>query len=464
MTAPSKLTKILLVVFACLHLAFATSFALETPYRTGGFLYNQRDVEHGGYAHAPDIGAPDERQHANYVRYLLKEHALPVLHPGAPDTGEEYESHQPPLYYALTAGVATVTGQTDVETGSFGNVARIFNALIGVSGIIGIFFAALWATKREDVAIVGTAFAALLPMNCALSGAISNDPLLISMISWSFALCAKALGAEEDRDIKKAMILAAVFAGLSCLTKSTGLISILGLVATAISLRKQVPLAKVAGWASIAFLIALPVWIRNQMIYGDPLAQKVFKEAFTGSAQKPMIIATIEASNAPGSPEVQYWLNWVGYWAARSYIGVFGYMDIWMNASGKAIRDTDPNWLYKGILAFIAVGKLAFLVYLRNKWKEVPRAIWVGLLIAVLTILLFIGFNMTYFQAQGRYLLPALAPAAIVLGIGWGMIFRSKLIPALLVVVLVFGGTSVYALSQLSSEFAARQSGSLSPR
>ena len=292
-------------------------------------------------------------------------------------------------------------------------------------------------------------------MNCAISGSISNDPLLIAMISWSFAFCAKAIGAEENDEVAKPLLIAAIFAGLACLTKSTGLVAIAGLAVTALYLRGRLPIAKVAGIALISCLIAAPMWIRNQMLYGDPLAQKVFKEAFTGSAQKGMIMAQIEGSNSAGSPEVQYWMNWVGYWTARSYIGAFGNMDIWLNGKGGPYNN-DPNWLYKAIIAFIALAIIAFYVDVRNRYKDISKAVWVGLVVAVLTLILFIGFNMTYFQAQGRYLLPCLAPTAVILGLGWIKVFKSKLMPALIAVSLVFGGTTVYALSNLSQEFEIR--------
>ncbi len=414
-----------------------------------------------------DIGAPDERQHANYIRFLVNQHKLPVLIPGSPDVGEEYESHQPPLYYVISSVPAVITGQTDVETAGFGRTIRIFNCLIGATGIIGVFFAALWATKREDIALVATAFAALLPMNCALSGTVSNDPLLISMISWAFAFCAKALGSEDIKDCSKALIWAAVFSGLACLTKSTGLVSVAALAATVMFLRRQLPVQKLAGYFFISILIVSPIWIRNQILYGDPLAQKVFQLAFTGSPKKELILGIIESKGSPGSPEVQYWMNWVGYWSARSYIGAFGYLDIWLNSSGHASTSDkypDPNLLYKGILAFIVLAKLAFVLHVRNRVREVQSAIWVGLVIAAFTILLFIGFNLTFFQAQGRYLLPCLAPTALILAIGWLNLFKSKLMPVLITVTILFGGTTIYALTQLEPEFSARISGTVSPR
>jgi 4-amino-4-deoxy-L-arabinose transferase-like glycosyltransferase len=457
MIAISKLAKILLLVFACLHLVFSVSFALKTPYRQAGFVFMTRKLP------TADVGAPDERQHANYIRFLLKDHTLPVLDPKSLSLGEEYQSHQPPFFYVSAAIVATVTGQTDVESQSFGNTIRIFNCLIGVFGVCGVFFAALWASKREEVAIVASAFAALLPMNCALSGAISNDPLLFAFISWSFAYCSRAFHCEDESLAKKYLLSAAIFTGVACITKTTGLVALAGLGATLLAMKRVLPGKVLATTGLLALAIAIPVWLRNQMIYGDPLAQKVFKEAFVASAQKSTILDQIELSNAAGSPEVQYWINWVGYWTARSFVGVFGNMDIWLNGKSGPY-DNDPNYLYKGLIAFIAVAKLSFLLYLRNKWKEVQRPVLIGFLMSVLTGLLFVAFNMTYFQAQGRYLLPAIAPLSVMFAIGWLNLFKSKLIPVLVTVVVLFGGTTIYALTQLEPEFSDRISGSVSPR
>jgi hypothetical protein len=463
MNALSKFAKILLLVFACLHLVFAVGFATKTPYRQAGYLFSQKDPKTGFFAKAPDIGAPDERQHANYVRTLLKDHQLPVFQPSSHNFGDEYQGHQPPLYYVCAALAATVTGQTDVETQSFGNVLRLFNALIGASGIVGIFFAALWTSKREDVAILSASFASVLPMNCALSGAISNDPLLISLVAWSYAFSAKASQTEKDADAKKGLLIAAVFTGLACVTKSSGLVAMIGFAITAFSMRQRIPTKQLAPALGLAILIALPIWIRNQILYGDPLAQKAFKEAFTGSAQKSNIVAEIEMGGAPGSPEVNYWINWFGYWVARSFIGTFGYMDIWLNSSSRAARSTDPNTLYKLLIAFIAFAKLSFLIGLRRNWKDTPKPVFVGLIVAIITFMLLVGFNMTYFQAQGRYLMPALAPLSLMFAIGWLTLFRSKLIPVLLTVVVVFGGTTIYSISRLEPEFSDRISGIVSP-
>ena len=202
------------------------------------------------------------------------------------------------------------------------------------------------------------------------------------------------------------------------------------------------------------FLIVSWIWYRNLNLYGDPLAQGAFKQAFVGSAQKSIILNQIVNSEAAGSPEVQYWLNWVGYWTARSFIGVFGYLDIWINDTTKPYSD-DPNLLYKAIILLNFLGLGGGVLWLRNNWNENKRlgAITLGLI--GLTVALFVMFNNTYFQAQARYLFPALSAFATLMAIGWVQIFRKWQV-ALALVVIIFGGFTIYAGTQLPGEFAKR--------
>lgn len=446
-----RTSRILLLVFAVAHFVFALMFAFSTPYRQSGILMGSRDPSTGQRQRVVDIGAPDERQHANYVRHLVQQKSLPVFDPKSPTLGEDYQFHQPPLYYAVTAAAETVAGQSDPESQAFGKVGRILNALIGTLGIFGVFFAGLWATKNRGLALASTAFAALLPMNCALSGTMSNDPLLICLISWGFALLARSLSEEEIK--AKWLLGAAVISGLACLTKSSGLILMVGLFCTAFLVRKRVPLNVLAGTLGLAVLMVLPIWMRNQSLYGDPLAQKAFKEAFVGSAQKQMIVAGIEASNAAGSPEIQYWINWVGYWTFRSYFGVFGYMDIWLNETGRANSDA-PNLLYKAWMAFALLGGFAFLA----KWRKekITQALGIALILAIITKVLFVGFNMTYFQAQGRYLLPSIAATGVILATGWSYLVKERIGIVIATISIFFGGATIYALSKLPAEFKER--------
>lgn len=449
----------MLIFFVVAHFVIACVYASLTPYRQAGILLNQRNRE-GGYASAKDIGAPDERQHANYIGYLMTEKSLPVFDPKATDLYEKYQRHQPPLYYGISAVTAALSGAGNPDDQSFKRM-RYLNALIGCLSVVGVFFAGRWGLKSDGVALGASAFVALLPMNAALSGAISNDPLLIALSCFAFGYCLKSLRNEnEDGDsvfIAKDLAIAGMFAGLACLTKSSGLIAVMTFFVTSGVLfsrfgafRKQIVFA-----CLVPLLIASPIWLRNQSLYGDPLAQSAFKQAFGDSAQKSMILQSIEASNAAGSPEVQYWINWVGYWTARNFIGVFGYSDIFLNASGKALSNSDPNILYKVVIAihFITMGAAVFV---GRKLKTHASFVAMSLVMIGGALLVFGAFNNTYFQAQARYLFPALGGFALLSAYGWSLIFKKSGWLTVGAITLLYGFLNYVALSQLSQEFAKR--------
>jgi 4-amino-4-deoxy-L-arabinose transferase-like glycosyltransferase len=448
------------LIAAC-HFLLATLFAMRTPYRQAGLKLTERDAS-GGYARILDIGAPDERQHANYIRFVLKNHSKPKFEPKRPDFGEEYQSHQPVLFYSLASTVARISGSTDVENVGFGQKIRLLNAFIGALGVIGAFLVGLWGTGRRDFGYCVAAFQAFLPMNCALSGAISNDPLLITLCTWSLALWFRTITINKDfRGPWAQTIVCGMFAGLAAATKTHGVAMILvGAMLGVYALVTKKAWAKHAIIATgIALLVPLPHYVSNTNLYGDPFGQKVFKDAFMGSAQKVSIVQAIEASGAPGSPEVQYWLNWIGYWTARSFIGVFGYMDIWLNESSLATGKA-PNWLYKAVILLNFGGLVTTLAGLRpsaKKGESLPNlTIPLCILLCAVIVLFFIGFCNTYFQAQGRYLFPALPAFGLLLSVGWTKWLKNRPELALLLIVVVFGGISLYAINLLPAEFARR--------
>ncbi|MCH7945524.1 MAG: glycosyltransferase family 39 protein, partial [Armatimonadetes bacterium] len=333
---PAYALAALLAIFA----VWCVAFSLKTPYRQPGVLIHQNR------AAAPDIGAPDERQHANYVRHLLDGKGFPVLEPGSPDLGETYQSHQPPLYYVLAAGWAKITASDPTDDES-GRRLRWLSTLIGLGTLLGIFFAARWGLQSDAVGLAAVAFAGLMPMFIALHSAVSNDPLLFLICSWTVALAAK--GIRQGWDFKLALICGAV-AGLGLLTKTTALALIPTLAAALAATRfwgNGRP--SVGVWAvclGLPILIGLPWMVRNQSLYGDPFAVSAFNEAFVGSPRPQTVVIPArvdwdpvyndaafkiaEANPGIGGAELidrvydevgftaaahyDYWFNWVGWW------------------------------------------------------------------------------------------------------------------------------------------------------
>jgi 4-amino-4-deoxy-L-arabinose transferase-like glycosyltransferase len=432
------------LLLAAAHAFLAIIYASETPYRTQGILLGQRDSVTGAHAQIADIGNPDERQHANYVQNLLDGKGFPVLKPGIPDAGEHIEDHQPPLYYLASAGFAKLVGVSNV--GNDGAVRlRWLNAIIGAGTVLGVFYLGFWGLGRSDVALGAAAVAASLPMNCALSGAISNDPLLFLICTWTLAVCALAI--RQGWSLKLS-VAAGVLVGLGLLTKTTALALVpILLVATLLPQKKRPTIAMTAAAAAAIVILAGPWLVRNQMVYGDPLALGVFKEAFTGTAQAKDLISGMGGST--------YWKDMVGWWTARSFFGVFGYMDIWLNETGTPGGGKDI--VYRLLLAIGLILIAAWVAsFFRSDWKESRAVQIVNACFLVVVVLLFISFNKTYFQAQGRYLYPAIGPIAVALSSGCFVILkdRGKVAVAVLAGILLL--VNVYAMAKLPTEFQKR--------
>ncbi|HRK23150.1 MAG TPA: DUF2142 domain-containing protein, partial [Fimbriimonadaceae bacterium] len=330
---------------------------------------------------------------------------------------------------------------------------RFLNALIGGATVLGTYFFVLWGFRRQDGALTAAAFAALLPMNLALSGAISNDPLLYALCTWALALTAR--GIRNGFTVKSAAGIGLLM-GLAFLTKTTAvaLIPAIG-VGFAMARPSKSDILRIGGTAAaIALFLGVPWWLRNLSAYGDPLAISAFNAAFTGSPQ------AADFLKFPGGGPVDYWVTGsvtgtgVAWWTLRSFFGVFGYMDIFVFEA------------FYGILAF-ALAILLFLRLASMRKAPDPEAKPVqamGFLFFFVVLALFMRFNSQYFQGQARYLFPALAPIAATIGLAIASLRKEssakgkaggELVPSM-VLGIVLIGLNAFALSKLPSEFGVR--------
>jgi 4-amino-4-deoxy-L-arabinose transferase-like glycosyltransferase len=424
--------KISLVLIAVVmaHMVLAAGYAYLTPYRTAGYLFMQ-----GPPHRVPDIGAPDERQHVNYVIHVASGRGFPVLVPGSPDLYETYQAHQPPLYYLLSTAWAATVARGDLTEAGPGVRLRLLNALVGGGTVLGVYFLCLWGFRRAQVAIGAAAIAALLPMFVALCGAVNNDPLLILLCTWTLALCAKTV---REGWTSKLAIGIGLLIGLAILTKTTGVALFPALVVTTLITRAQKPWKLVAMALGISVLVALPWWVRNTQLYGDPLAIGAFNEAFVGSPQASAFIERVGAWN--------YWTRGVGWGTLASFFGVFGYWDIWL-----------PERFYVALaLSFFALTIGWVWSATTATWRDAKPVHWINGIFLLMVVVLFIRFNLQYFQAQARYILPALGPIAAGFSIGLLQISGRRWPIAFSVLCLVLLLLNFYVLLVLPTEFAFR--------
>ena len=464
------------------YLALCAVYIAKTPYRQAGVLVHQ-----GGQL-VPDIGAPDERQHANYVQHLLLGRGFPVLVPGSQDLGETYQSHQPPLYYLLAAGFCKLTGSDPVDHAS-GARLRWLNALIGAGTLLGVFFAARWGLQSDGVALAAVAFTGLMPMFVALHAAVGNDPLLFLESTWALALCAR--GIRFGWEWKLALSVGLV-CGAGLLTKTTALALVptvfVALAASRLWCERK---PRASTWVIallVPFVVGAPWMARNQRLYGDPFAIAAFNAAFVGSPRpqdvvipdrildgdpeyayaaqraiyenpdlkgRDLIDKVFAEEGMTGAAKADYWTNWVGWWTARSYVGVFGYMDVFLFE--HLDEPSKGNALYRLSLALFGLLFIGALVSVRRGPDAACRAFHAtGGALFVVVALLFVRFNLQYFQGQARYLYPAVAPVSIGLALGLAhWLGRRKewawAIAAAFLIVL-----QVEAVTSLSTGFAAR--------
>lgn len=434
-----------LVAIGTLFVVLCTLVSNATPYRTSGMLLHQKGPD-GAPARVPDVGAPDERQHANYIAHVMSGKGIPVLDPTSPNLIESYQSHQPPLYYVLAAGWCKVVG-ADPQAAGEGSRARFLNTLIGLGTIVGLFFGGRWAFRSDGVGLAAAAMG-LLPMNIGLHAAVSNDPLLILLCTWSLALFARLVAGGWT--IPTALV-AGVLVGLACLTKTTAVV--------------LVPTLLLAGWLSkrreetfdwkplllglgAALVLAVPWWIRNTSLYGDPLALGAFKQAFVGSPQASMFIGELGP--------MAYWTQWVGWWTARSAIGVFGYMDIFLlDAAGQA--KSDAVYLALWVVMLIPIfGAMVKKPVEDSSAKGMRETAWVWGVFSLFIVLAFVRFNMQYFQGQARYLYPALGPFAWLFACGLVRLMGKRGLWAWVVPTVALSLLNFVFLNELSAGFARR--------
>jgi 4-amino-4-deoxy-L-arabinose transferase-like glycosyltransferase len=382
-----RLMLIAIAIFVCL----CAGFIQTTPYRTAGHLLSRmRDIRQG------DIGAPDERQHANYARHIAGGEGFPVFHPQAADLYETYQSHQPPLYYLLCAPLARIANHND-EAEKW--LLRLVNVLLGGITIWLVFKGITRFGGSEQIAVIAACTTAFLPMFVAISSAVTNDMALYLVVA--ILMNRIAAGWNSGWSWRNCILLGLVL-GLGLLTKTSAIL-VFPVALAGLIMRNRPSLGKIAACFLIAFAIASPWLMRNQILYGDPLAIGAFRQASVGNLPASVAISELGAAT--------YWFSWVGASAVKSLWGVFGYFDVYLSEA-----------LYR-LLSAAAVLMLAGLML---SWKQMePDAKAMHKLNALLFLFVlagFISYNMNYYQAQARYLYPAIFSISAALATGiWAL-------------------------------------------
>lgn len=334
---------------------------------------------------------PDEPAHLLFIQSLAGEApvgtqwrlGLPVMQTDWEDPN--FEVHQPPLYYLAAVPLYLVGGP---------GAAAFLSLLASV--------ATVWLTWRlarelvsEDLALAAAAVVALWPQQTYLATRLNND--LPANALWALCLWLWAHGLREGPSVRLG-VWTGVALGCALLTKQTSLALVpLALLAAALQAwatrRPREALAALGATLGVAVLIAGWWFVRNQIVYGGLFAEAAFDERFLTRRITPEGLAQQFARHADWS----YW-PYVAQWTVRSAM-------VYLDEGAKNLLPQGVYPIQVALLAFATVGAVWALLRRAGQGGRDVLVAWAALAGAGLLLLglLYMRFNLKYFQAQGRY-------------------------------------------------------------
>jgi 4-amino-4-deoxy-L-arabinose transferase-like glycosyltransferase len=361
---------------------------------------------------------PDEPAHYNYVRQLAEGQGLPVMEMGDYDQdyldrlrGERfppelsidsvtYEDHQPPLYYLLATPVYVLSGGQAVPL-------RLLSVVFGAA-LLAAAFATIQAIfpARPALALVATALIAFIPQHVAMTAGVNNDTLGELVLAIALWVLVVYLHGGYERPWPAGLVLAAAL-----LTKGS-IYTAVPLIVVGVALRWRLErrtwqwAAGQMAWILIpALLLSAPWFIRNGLTYGfhDVTGQVRHGEVVQGQ------LTTGEFLAEHGWGKL---LSDMARTTFNSFWGQFGWMAVPLQAR-----------FYRVLLAFTLAWATGFAWWLfdrrRPRLTDHQRASLLLLLASsLLSVFVFLGYNVQFLQHQGRYLFPALIPIGTAVALG----------------------------------------------
>jgi 4-amino-4-deoxy-L-arabinose transferase-like glycosyltransferase len=406
----------LLALIVLVYLALATGWNLATP----------------------PFNNPDEPAQWNYVRFVADTGTLPVSRfgddpaqlldrlrsahfpPGESIDAIRYESHQPPLYYATAAVLYKLTAGLPLK-----QQVEVLRWLSTLFGALTVF--AAWRLVRTllpgepALALATAAFVAFVPMAINMTAAVENDGL--SNLLVAVGVLGLLLWLQRGFAWRGAVILGVVM-GLAALTKVTALVVLpLALLAALLRYRRAGRDGKHAhpfGSLIVAYAVTLLVWgwwvIRNMLTYGwrDPLALDINRLVVSQPLTGPLTVAAARRFLT---------ISFDSFWAQ------FGWM-------GIPVPKVYPVLALLSILA----GAGLVVALFRALRSEAPSSIRLTKAGEVLLILAWpvlvaasdVQYNLTFIQAQGRYLFPGLGGIGLFFMLGLSRLAGPRLSPLIL--------------------------------
>ncbi len=387
--------------------------------------------------YTPIWQVPDEPAHYNYIRSLAEEHRFPVMAPGDYDqaylsrlTTERfpselsvnslaYEDHQPPLYYVLAVPVYILTGGSVVAL-------RLFSLLLGGAAVVMAVLMLREGWPEQPGAVwLACGLVAFTPQFVAMMAAVNNDALILALL-WLWLWLAQRFLRGRTSPWALGGVL-----GLILLTKATGYgVLVLAVVVVALKHRKsKQPVLRALRDLAFIFFPAILLggvwWLRNVFVYGWP--------DFLGLIRHSEVVVGQPRTMAAISRDGLFPFLWAAVRTTfQSFWGQFGWMGVVLDSR-----------IYRGLIVFTFCGVIGAIVHLIIRIKdglmtwERDALILLGVSTAI-TGAMFVGYNVSFTQHQGRYLFPALPMFAMMMSLGLQRLLDRKMATIMTIVLMFF--------------------------
>lgn len=382
----------------------------------------------------PIWSAPDEISHFTYSKYILDHQDLPNYFTHL----NFWEAHQPPLYYLLSSIVLLPVNNLSIDIQVY--VLRYLSLLMGLITVLVSYFAVRKVFPDKKYIYLGIpTFIATLPMYQYISASINNDNLanLFGAIL-IYYICSSL----RDKLSSKLVILASLFIGMSIITKIIllPLAAILGIIIFIRILReKSKKIVKMLYLIIPIILISSWWFIRNYILYGEPLGWAAMSELWSGLQYKNIF-------------NQELFITW---WKTiyKSFFGIFGKLNILLPIY---------VYLFYSILTVVSIFGW-FQASIRKKYSTVQRNTVLILLFGFFITLFGVFYNSTkFYQPQGRYLFPALISIAIIIVPGLFFLIEKKyklLLSTIVVIILL--GINILSVTTIYGFYQDKRSGYL---
>lgn len=388
----------------------------------------------------PAWQAPDEPAHYNYIRQVAEGRLIPVISIGDWDNAYlealkakgfqelneferaalvaiEYEDHQPPLYYWLSAPIYALTG---------GDLLAL--RLVGVAWGVGVVMLAFALARavfplQKPVWFGVMALVAFQPQHLHMLASVNNDALAWVLAGALLLACVRLVRGDAVPFWGLGLLM-----GLAFITKTTiyYYVAVIGLAIILVAWRQPMRLRAGARALLIVGIIAGVFagawWGRNVSVYGFPdfLGLRAHDEVVIGQLRTGDYVRQVGAGG---------YIENFARTTLHSFWGQFG----WMAVPMIGIFAPNDHIPYIGIGAVMlgaGVG-IAGLLWRAKKAGDVPPAVRDSHLVLLLSVMLavavYLYYNTAFVQFQGRYLFTALLPFALYLTYGQATLLGQRL-------------------------------------